>query len=148
MVDVYTDIIIDCTRDIVAAYAADPNNAPEWYVNIKSAKMLDPGPLKEGSKIKFSAAFMGKQLEYTYEIVEYSEGFHLVMRTSEGPFPMETSYSWESLEGGKCRMTLRNFGKPAGFSRLATPLIALMMKMANRKDLRSLKKILESRKSN
>ena len=117
----YTDIIINSSREIVAAYAGDPINATEWYVNIKSAEMLSPGPLNEGSSIAFRAKFMGRLMEYTYEIVEYSEGFHLVMRTSEGPFPMETSYSWESLDDGACRMTLRNFGRPAGFFRLATP---------------------------
>lgn len=121
MVNVYSDIIIDCPREIVAEYASDPNNAPEWYVNIKSAEILSPGPLKEGAKIAFRAKFMGRLLEYTYEIVEYSSGFHLVMR---------------------------NYGKPKGFSRLARPMIALMMKRANRKDLINLKEILERRKEN
>jgi hypothetical protein len=42
-------------------------------------------------------------------------------------------------------MTLRNRGEPAGFSRLAGPLMAGAMRRANRKDLQRLKAILEQK---
>ena len=67
------------------------------------------------------------------------------MNTAEGPFPMETSYTWQDSEGGGTRMTLRNRGEPAGFSRIAAPLMAGAIRRANRKDLARLKRILESR---
>ena len=44
------------------------------------------------------------------------------MRTSEGPFPMETSYTWENTPGGGTRMTLRNRGEPKSFFRMVGPL--------------------------
>ena len=65
------------------------------------------------------------------------------MRTADGPFPMETTYTWEESEGGGTRMTLRNRGEPAGFSRLAGPVLAAAMRRANRKDLERLKTLLE-----
>jgi hypothetical protein len=71
-------------------------------------------------------------------------GERLVMRTAEGPFPMETSYTFEDAPGGGTRMSLRNRGEPAGFSKLAAPLIARAMQRANRKDLARLKAILET----
>lgn len=67
----------------------------------------------------------------------------LVMRTAEGPFPMETTYEWEPAAGGT-RMTLRNRGTPSGFSRLAAPFMAKAMRGANEKDLASLKQLLEA----
>jgi uncharacterized membrane protein len=142
-VDVSTDIVIQRSTDQVAAYAADPNRAPEWYVNIKNVAWNSPPPARVGSRVTFVAQFLGRRLEYTYEIVEYVAGQRLVMRTAEGPFPMETSYAWTPTPDGGTRMTLRNRGAPSGFSKLFAPFMAAAMRRANRKDLRRLKEILE-----
>jgi hypothetical protein len=91
------------------------------------------------------AQFLGKRLSYTYEIMEFIPGARLVMRTAEGPFPMETTYTWESVDSGSTRMILRNRGTPAGFSRLAAPFMAMAMRKANRNDLARLKKLLEAK---
>ncbi|SRR6266540_5196315 len=145
MVDVLTEIIINSSQDKVSEYAANPDNAPEWYENIKSVEWKTPKPLTVGSKIAFKATFLGRQLAYTYEIIEYVPGQKLVMRTAEGPFPMETTYTWESMDNERTRMTLRNAGQPSGFSKLFAPLMATMMRKANNKDLSLLKQILEKK---
>ncbi len=142
-VDVLTEIDIDRPRERVATYAADPSNAPEWYVNIKAVEWKTAPPLAVGSRLAFVAHFLGKRLAYTYEIVELVAGARLVMRTQEGPFPMETTYTWESVGERSTRMTLRNRGEPSGFSRIAAPLMATAMRRANRKDLARLKALLE-----
>jgi len=143
-VNVLTDIVINRPTPEVSAYAADPANAPAWYVNIESAQWRTPPPLRPGAKVAFSAHFLGRRLEYTYEIVEFIPGERLVMRTSQGPFPMETTYTWASAGNGSTRMTLRNRGEPAGFSKILAPFMAGAMRRANTKDLARLKSILEA----
>ena len=142
-VDVVSEIVIRRSRAEVAAYAANPDNAPAWYVNIKSVEWRTSRPLSLGSRVAFVAHFLGRPLAYTYEFVELVPGQRLVMRTAEGPVPRETSYAWESIEGASTRMTLRNRGEPRGFSRLVAPFMAAAMRRANRNDLVRLKAVLE-----
>jgi hypothetical protein len=143
-VDVVTETLIERPRELVAAYAADPTNAPSWYVNIKSVEWITVPPLALGSRVAFVAHFLGRRLAYTYEITEWTPGERLVMTTSEGPFPMETTYTWTSVDAARTLMTLRNRGTPSGFSKGAAPFMAAAMRSANRKDLARLKTLLEA----
>lgn len=142
-VDVVTECTISRPLDVVADYAADPDNAPTWYANIKSVEWRTPPPLRQGSQVAFVAHFLGRRLAYTYEVVTFIPRQRLVMRTSEGPFPMETSYEWRMLDAERTHMTLRNRGEPRGFSALVAPFMAGAIRRANRQDLALLKALLE-----
>ena len=142
-VDIVTEIEIARPRTEVAAYASDPVNAPVWYENIESVEWRTEPPAAQGSRVAFVARFLGRRLAYTYEIAELVPGERMVMRTAEGPFPMETTYTWTDAAGGGTRMTLRNRGEPAGFARVGAPMMARSMRKANRKDLEQLKRLLE-----
>jgi uncharacterized protein YndB with AHSA1/START domain len=142
-VDVTTAIDIAQPREVVAAYAADPDHAPEWYGNIDHVTWESEKPLTIGTRLAFVARFLGRTLSYTYQVNDFVPGERLVMATVAGPFPMQTTYTWTDLPDGRTRMSLRNRGTPSGFSGLTAPVMAAAMKRANRKDLAALKAVLE-----
>jgi uncharacterized protein YndB with AHSA1/START domain len=144
-IDVTTETVIRRPCADVAAYAGDPARAPEWYANIDSVEWRTGPPVAVGSRMEFVARFLGRRLAYTYEVIELLPGERLVMRTAQGPFPMETTYTWQALDAGSTRMTLRNRGRPRGFSRWLSPVLASAVRRANRADLARLRTLLESR---
>ena len=143
-VDVAVEALLPCSREVVASYAGDPSNAPQWYANIVSVSWQTSPPVAVGSRMDFEARFLGRRLNYTYEVVELEPGERLVMRTADGPFPMETTYTWVSVPDGTC-MRLRNRGTPSGFAKVAAPMMAMAMKGAMTKDLARLADRLQHR---
>ena len=143
-VDVETSVVIDKPRAKVAKFSGNPANAPRWYANIESVEWKTSRPLVLGSRIAFVARFLGRQISYIYEIVELVPLERLVMRTAEGPFPMETTYTWRALSPSSTLMTVRNRGEPGGFAKLAGPMMKRSVRKANQKDLAALKELLES----
>ncbi len=142
-VDVVTEIEIGCPRETVSAFAADPANATAWYKNIKAVEWETPTPATVGSRVRFRAQFLGRTLDYTYEVRELEPGRRFVMATAQGPFAMETTYSWEEVADDATRMTLRNRGEPTGFAAVTAPVMTRAMRKANVADLRRLKALLE-----
>src|ERR1044072_7471503 len=116
MLDVLSRIEIARPRAEVAAYVLDQDTAPQWYDNIASVEWKSPPPVRGGARVTFVARFLGSGLEYTYEVRELVEGERFVMSTSDGPFEMQTTYTWKDAPGGGTLMTLRNLGEPSGFS--------------------------------
>lgn len=142
--DVETACVIARAPHDVAAFAADPDRVPQWYANIRSVEWQTAPPVRVGAQVAFVAQFLGRRLAYTYEVVEWEPDRKFVMRTAEGPFPMETTYTWEATPEGGTRMTLRNRGTPTGFSKWVAPFMAIAVRRANRQDLRRLKALLEA----
>jgi uncharacterized membrane protein len=148
VVDVTTEITIARPVAEVAGYSTDPTNAPAWYVNIDSVDWQTEPPAQIGSRMTFVARFLGRTLRYTYEITELVPGERLVMRTAQGPFPMETTYAWTPVTSSDgtpaTRMQLRNRGAPSGFSKLLAPFMSRAVRRANEKDLQRLRSVLEA----
>lgn len=143
-VDVESSIEIERPRAVVAAFVSNPDNATKWYVNIKSINWETIPPAVVGSRIAFVAQFLGRRIAYTYEVREIVDDERFVMATAQGPFPMETIYTWRDTPSGGTLMTLRNAGEPSGFGKVAAPMMASAMRRANQKDLKLLKCVLEA----
>ena len=101
LMDVVVETRINRPVHAVSAFAGDPSNAPEWYANIKRIEWQTEPPMRVGSRVAFVAMFLGRQLEYVYEIVEHVPGERLVMHSDGKPFPMRTTYAWEQAGEGQ-----------------------------------------------
>lgn len=143
-VDVEVHTTIDRPRAQVAAYCCDPDNVTSWCANIQAVQWETAPPVALGSRFRFTSGFLGRMLEYTYEVVELDPGRRFVMRSAQGPFPMETTYTWEDADDAATWMTLRNRGEPTAFVGLAAPILASAIRRATTKDLARLKSILEA----
>ncbi len=143
-VDVESRVVIRRPLELVAAFAADPDRVTQWYRRIRSVQWRTPKPLAVGTELDFTAQFLGRRLVYTYRVIEHDPGRTLVMRTTDGPFPMETTYTWETVDTDSTLMRLRNRGEPAGFSRLVAPFLSRAVRRANRQDLEQLAELLNA----
>jgi uncharacterized membrane protein len=145
IVDVNSEIEIARPREDVAAYASDPDHVPDWHANIADVMWESPPPLAVGTRISFVTEILSQRLTYTYQVTELVQGELLVISTEEGPFPIETTYTWEEAPGGNTVMRLRNRGEPIGLGKkMSARLLARSIRRANEADLRRLKEILES----
>lgn len=79
-VDVLTEIEIRQPVEKGAAFAGDPDKAPERYVNNKSVDWKTPMHLRAGCKIAFKAHFLGRKPAYTYEFAEVVPNDTMAMR--------------------------------------------------------------------
>jgi hypothetical protein len=120
-VDVVTEIEIAQPREEVAAFAAGPSKATAWYKNIKAVEWETSPPRTVGSKLRFRAQFLGRTLEYTYDVRELDPGRRFVIVTAHGLFPMQTTYTWDDAAPRTTKMTLRNRGEASGFLRSRHP---------------------------
>lgn len=143
-VDVEVHTTIGRPRPQVAAYCCEPANITAWNANILAVQWDSASSVEVGSRLHFTSGFLGRRLEYTYEVVELVPDERFVMRSDRSPFRMETTYLWSDDENGGTWMTVRNRGEPTAFAGLAAPLLATAVRRATAKDLARLKSILEA----
>lgn len=141
-VDVEVHTTIDRPRPDVAAYCCDPSHITAWNATIEAVHWDSACPVDVGSHLRFTSGFLGRRLEYSYEVVELIPAERLMLRSDREPFVMETTYAWQDDDGGTW-MTVRSRGAPTAFAGLAGPLLATAVRRATAKDLAQLKSILE-----
>jgi Polyketide cyclase / dehydrase and lipid transport len=127
----------------VADYAFDPANDSRWTSGIKSAEMLTDPPVRLGSRVRRVATFLGRRIHYVMEIVGFEPGRMLQMHAIESPFPMDVTYELAPIGPDRTRARIRVQG--AGGYRLAEPLMSHIVRRSITRDVRALKRILESR---
>jgi uncharacterized membrane protein len=142
--DVQVEQVIARPREEVARYAMAPENEPEWIGGIKESRMVTDPPVRVGTEVERVAGFLGKRIDYALKVTEHESGRIIVMDSVRGPFRMRVTYAFEDAPGGGTRVINRVEGESSGFYGLADPLMAIQVRRSLRRDLRTLKRLMES----
>ena len=127
----------------VFAYLADLDNDPAWQKVIVEARYTSEGPAGVGSTGVHRAKFMGKTVDYGWELTEYEEPRRVGWKFVSGPFTGNDGYTLEATPDGT-KLTHAAELHPHGLLRLLTPIAGGGFAKEARKDLQNLKGILES----
>ena len=140
-IDITAETLIVRPRGEVAVYVIDPANDTEWIGGVVESRKLTDGEMAVGSRVARTARFLGRDIHYTTEVIALDEGKRVSM-TADKPFPMEITYEFEDSDGGTLTR-VRVQGEGSGFFRVASPLLAPMVRRNVSGDLQRLKAQLE-----
>jgi hypothetical protein len=143
-VDVSVEQLIGRPQAEVAAYAMNPANDRDWIGALTEVEVIGDGPVGQGTRVRRVARFLGKDMQYVNEIVEFEPPERLLMKSVQAPFPMTVTYEFEPEEAGT-RMRIRTGGDASGFYRVAAPIMSAAVRRGVRSDLKRLKARLEGR---
>lgn len=123
----------------------DAANDPVWIGGVAEARVLGAAPIGPGARVARVARFLGRRIEYVNEVIEYHDSCRILMKSVSGPFPMQVAYEFRDSDEGTLAC-IRVEGEASGFFRLASPVLASLVRRSVRRDLGTLKKLMESRR--
>lgn len=142
--DVQVEQVIERPREEVARYAMAPENEPVWIGGIKESHIVTEPPVRVGTEVARVASFLGKRIDYALKVTEHEPGRVIVMDSVRGPFRMRVTYAFEDTGAGATRVINRVEGESSGFYGLGDSLMAIQVRRSLRRDLKTLKKLLEA----
>ena len=143
MVTIEFNLVINRPVEEVFAFVSNSENLPRWRSTVLEVKKTSEGPLGVGSTFRGRFTFLGRQFDGNLEVTAHEPNQVYVSKMAEGPFPIETRYTFEPVENGT-HVTFVVEGAPGGFFKLAEPLVVSMAKRTYNTDLQNLKEMLEA----
>ncbi len=146
MIKVTSSVEIEHDPNEVFQYIADPENNPQWQSGMKSCKWESKHHNWIGSTYIQEASFLGKEIESTFEIIDFQQGYMIKGQSISGTFPITFTRIVESTSNG-CKVTAIVEGDPKGVFKIAQPLMTWMVKYSVEKDYQKLKSMFENENS-
>jgi uncharacterized protein YndB with AHSA1/START domain len=141
-------VVIERPPDEVFAYVTEPQNIPEWVEVIREVRKETEGPPREGEHftVAIDIGFLGRRWEPSFEVTAYEPPRRYSDRRNlGGPFQDEHTYTFEEAGGGGTRLSLAMEAHPGSFFRIIEPLLEKAIQRQVRKELGTLKDVLEAR---
>ena len=126
-------------------YVSDVGNFPEWTAHTLEVRKDTPGPPQQSDRFTLAIKSVGRRFETPYERTAYEHNRRYTDRAVGGPIPnQQWEYTFEEVPGGT---SLRRAveAELGGLVRLLEPLQKRVVQRQLRKDLQTLKDVLEAR---
>jgi uncharacterized membrane protein len=142
MMHVTSNLEVNRPAAEVFRFVADAENNPRWQKGMRSCRWTTTPPIRVGSVYEQQAAFLGKAIASTFEVIRFEPDRSITIRTITSTFPIEVTRSVVPLGADRCRVSASVRGDPAGVFRIATPLLRQLVQRSVRADYRRLKALL------
>ncbi len=137
---------IEINRPIaeVITFVEDNANDPMWQTSVLESEKKTDGPATVGTIYHVKEKFLGRVIEQDWEVTARNDdGSAWAAKSKAGPFPMETTMSFETT--GEGTRVVRTLSIDVGrFFKAASPVVGHIAKRELDMDFANLKELLES----
>src|SRR5437870_9835769 len=98
----------------VFAILSNPENSPQWSSSSLESTKTSAGPIGVGTTTRSVGKLLGRRIESESEVTEFEPNRKFAAQSKSGPFPFQTSVTFERIEGGT-RVNATIEGEPGGF---------------------------------
>ncbi len=129
--------------DEVFAYVADVRNRPRWDESVDSEELTSREPIGVGSTVRTRLRSMGREYQYTWEIVEHEPPNRMRVESTSGPFPTTLVFQFFN-RNGETEVQATVTGRPTGIMLLLQPVISRATQTNLDRGYARLKRLLET----
>ncbi len=112
-------------------FLADFSNTAEWDPGVSSARQLDPGPIRRGTRFEVCVSFLGRQVPLEYRITEFNRPSRLVLVGGDSTLSSVDEITFVPRRGGT-RVTYEARVQLKGVRRLADPALNVLFQRIGR----------------
>jgi len=137
-------IEINCPIAEVITFVDDNSNDPLWQTSVLESEKKTDGPAAVGTIYHVKEKFLGRVIEQDWEVTARNDdGSAWAAKSKAGPFPMETTMSFEAA--GEGTRVIRTLSIDVGrFFKAASPVVGHIAKRELDMDFANLKELIES----
>lgn len=136
-------VIIDRPIEDVFSFVADARNRPQWDESVDKEELTSPEPIGVGSTLRTTFRSMGREYQYTWEVVEHQPPHRMRVDSTSGPFPTTLAFVFSERDGGTS-VDASVTGRPTGLMRLIQPVVARTTQQNLDRGYAQLKRLLET----
>lgn len=140
--DLQERIAITADAKTVFAYLNEVEKRTEYIPMLDEVILLDPPPIRLGSRYVEVATIAGRDLKTTYQVIEWEENRKVKVKTIKSIFPIVAEMELQE-EGGQTIVLLRLSFILKGIYRLAAPIVRGIVQQQAKDILQKLKQNIE-----